>query len=129
MIAMPLIRPMAARIGGRKKPLSAAILSARIVARTTAMAAIAAKSFTPMMPSQSKLNHDWAGFLDPGGGVTGGGVNGGRGGGGGCTGGALALAPLAAPIPGGVGCVDGALAATAPAALVPGAAASPEAAG
>src|SRR5436305_14388624 len=94
MIAMPLIRPMAARIGGRKKPLSAAILSARIVARTTAMAAMAAKSLTPMMPSQSKLNHDWAGFLDPGGGVTGGKPVGCRGGGGGCVDGAAAAAPL-----------------------------------
>src|SRR5437868_1270399 len=97
-IAAPTNNPMAARIGGRSKPRSAAILKRRIIARTTAMAAMAAKSFTPMMPSQSKLNHDWAGLRDPGGGVTGGGVNGGRGGGGGCVNGALALAPLAAPV-------------------------------
>src|SRR5258706_6611034 len=117
MIAMPLIRPMAARIGGRKKPLSAAILRARIAARTTAMAAMAAKSFTPMMPSQSKLNHDWAGFLDPGGGVTGGGVNGGPGGGGGCADGAPAPSPLAAPRPRDLRCLPRAPSATPPRAL------------
>src|SRR5260370_32511506 len=67
--------PMAARIGGFRKPCSALYFSRRIIARTNAMAPMPVKSFTPTSPSQSKLNHDVRG----GGG--GGGVKGGGGGG------------------------------------------------
>src|SRR5258708_27742368 len=71
----PVSSPMAARIGGFRKPCSALYLSRRIIARTNAMAPMPVKSFTPTNPSQSKLNHDLRG----GGG--GGGVKGGGGGG------------------------------------------------
>src|SRR5258708_22862793 len=71
----PVSSPMAARIGGFRKPCSALYFSRRIIARTNAMAPMPVKSFTPTSPSQSKLNHDVRG----GGG--GGGVKGGGGGG------------------------------------------------
>src|SRR5260370_5581183 len=68
--------PMAARIGGFRKPCSALYFSRRIIARTNAMAPMPVKSFTPTSPSQSQLNHDVRG-----GGGGGGGKGGGCGGG------------------------------------------------
>src|SRR5260221_14037737 len=71
----PASSPMAARIGGFRKPCSALYFSRRIIASTNAMAPMPVKSFTPTSPSQSKLNHDvrgGGGFLNRGGGGGGG---------------------------------------------------------
>src|ERR1700686_3336041 len=73
----PVSSPMAARIGGFRKPLSALYFSSRIVASTIMIAPIPVKSFTPTNPSQSKVRHE-DGFF--------GGVKLGGGGGGGRTG-------------------------------------------